>query len=504
MYAPLYPYPFYLLGRSILIPLAIKAGIAILVSCVFFPKSVNASFVGRLQAVLLPLKEASTKLVDVMQESPLDDDFQFDMLRDHVTKSESGVVPLQGTSRLLSREISFSLATGEDLKGLVTYTRALLAPADGISYYFTILKGDLRGMDYARHPRASQFATPRSTRPGTPTSSQPVSRPGTPNLEGKGSDPPLVEKEAHSQRSQHDQLLSKTAEYTARHRFPSRLAQLRGDPSSPRHSGELRRRLQDVFHVQRQQRGDVDIGLWESLRYNAVEAHLHLKCHAEYSVMFMRLLADASRDLMLGQAEAYSNMAQWLTCLNHQRPRRVRDWLLFRSTKISEPLLKYSDGSPKPMQDCVKALQESIQEFTRRKSSVIEPFRASIEADVGYDETQRIPHRYLFQSLTFCYFQLLYSNKIVVLLEEFQRIENERTAWRLQLPSWPKLLRADIWNSRDSDHEDVTHDEDPHEIPGVPSSLGQARARDPDALDSDSLLQAFGRSKLNWIQAHVS
>jgi hypothetical protein len=51
VYAPLYPYPFYLLGQAIVIPLALKAAICIAVSCLVFPKSVNSAFIERLVAV---------------------------------------------------------------------------------------------------------------------------------------------------------------------------------------------------------------------------------------------------------------------------------------------------------------------------------------------------------------------------------------------------------------------------------------------------------------------
>ena len=51
MYAPLYPYPIYILGQSVMVPLALKAAIAVAVSCTFFPKSVNSSFVERMLTV---------------------------------------------------------------------------------------------------------------------------------------------------------------------------------------------------------------------------------------------------------------------------------------------------------------------------------------------------------------------------------------------------------------------------------------------------------------------
>ncbi len=158
-YAPLYPFAFYTLGQSVVVPLALKAAINILLSIVFFPKSVNSQFVERLVAVLNPIADACGDQVKLLQSSPLDtpstdvntekpgqasdetkDGFDFEFVKNKLAAAEGGMMPMAMASRLLTREISFGLANGDDLKALERMSRSLIAPADGWSYYYSSIK----------------------------------------------------------------------------------------------------------------------------------------------------------------------------------------------------------------------------------------------------------------------------------------------------------------------------------------------------------------------------
>ncbi|KAJ1018029.1 hypothetical protein NDA16_004898 [Ustilago loliicola] len=176
-YAPLYPFPFYMLGQSVVVPLTVKAAINIFLSILFFPKSVNSQFVERLVAVLNPIADACGDQLKLLHTSPLDtcsdpspndttaenQGFNLDFITNKLSAAEGGLMPLAMSSRLLTREISFGLANGDDLKALERMTRSLIAPADGWSYYYASIKADIRSAHFPKTPVPSRLATPAIT-----------------------------------------------------------------------------------------------------------------------------------------------------------------------------------------------------------------------------------------------------------------------------------------------------------------------------------------------------
>ncbi|EST08587.2 Brefeldin A sensitivity protein-related, domain of unknown function DUF2421 [Kalmanozyma brasiliensis GHG001] len=198
-YGPLYPFAFYSLGQSVVVPLAVKAAINILLSAIFFPKSVNSQFVERLVAVLNPIADACGDQVKLLQTSPLDtpytdpdsekleqpapvagkenkDGFDFEFVKKKLAAAEGGMMPMTMASRLLTREISFGIANGDDLRALERMSRSLIAPADGWSYYYTSIKADIQSAHFPRTPVPSRLATPAMSPALTPRTSLEQSR----------------------------------------------------------------------------------------------------------------------------------------------------------------------------------------------------------------------------------------------------------------------------------------------------------------------------------------
>ncbi|GAC98298.1 hypothetical protein PHSY_005891 [Pseudozyma hubeiensis SY62] len=197
-YAPLYPFAFYSLGQAVVVPLALKAAVNIFLSIVFFPKSVNSQFVERLVAVLNPIADACGDQVKLLQTSPLDtpsaddgekpdqttppatgeskDGFDFEMVKNKLAAAEGGMMPMALASRLLTREISFGLASGDDLRALERLSRSLIAPADGWSYYYSSIKADIQSAHFPKTPVPSRLATPAFTPAATPRTSLEHSR----------------------------------------------------------------------------------------------------------------------------------------------------------------------------------------------------------------------------------------------------------------------------------------------------------------------------------------
>lgn len=229
-YAPLYPFAFYSLGQSVVVPLAVKAAINMILSIVFFPKSVNSQFVERLVAVLVPIADACADQVKLLQTSPLDtpstsadnaqngndqntrsapqadkqDGFDFDMVKRKLAAAESGMMPMTMASRLLTREISFGLASGDDLRTLERLSRSLIAPADGWSYYYSSIKADIQSAHFPKTPVPSRLATPAITPVITPRTSLEHSH--NPSESGHASHNATVHRPSHTPTHHRDSL----------------------------------------------------------------------------------------------------------------------------------------------------------------------------------------------------------------------------------------------------------------------------------------------------------
>jgi hypothetical protein len=433
-------------------------------------------------------------LSEQFQHSPTDADFNFETMSLQVSKAEAGLIPLLGSARLITREVSFSLATGEDLRSLIELFRSMLAPADGIAFYFTNIKSDISGMNFHMHPHASRFATPLPTRPGTPTHSKPA----TPGIDDIAEEPRKANKQEESATATSSQF---------RQHLRPRLLQHESRSSSPassshRHSTELRHRMQNALHGwhwrHHHTEEPVDVGLWESLRYAAVESQLHNRHHDRHTDMCFHMLGEVTKDLLLQQAEALQTVQIWLSDLNKRRFKQLRKALLFVSTKNTSPPGMLENGQViKTMAEIVIDLQKALDDFKLRKQTVLEPFRSSVERKEGDEGKERIPHRYLFQCFTFCYFQVQFTERLLGFVKRLDHIQQDRTHWQFRLPALPRLFSIEAWKSysdRDDGRADE-HDEDPEEIPGMVSSLGKTRARDPEVLEGEgsSLLQSVGQ-----------
>ena len=192
------------------------------------------------------------------------------------------------SSRLLTREVSFGHANGADLKQLEILTRKLIPTCDGMSHYFAMVKQDVSHEHFPKTPIASRMNTPRSSRPGTPVHSRPPTRPPSPshdaNLEEKrvSLEEPRHDVRPSSHRSLSSVLLSRdrsgqpTPGAGAGHQHHSLFHNIMHRHSrthSPDSSAtSLHNRINGYFNV----RADAaPVGMWESLRYAEVEAHIH-------------------------------------------------------------------------------------------------------------------------------------------------------------------------------------------------------------------------------------
>jgi hypothetical protein len=111
--APLFPYPYYIIGRTIAVPIAIHAGLSLIASVFIFPETVNAQFVKRLKAVLAPLAAGIKQQPELLHTSPLSDEFNPSPFDAEIAKSEAAFAPLAASARLVKRDISWGRFSGK-------------------------------------------------------------------------------------------------------------------------------------------------------------------------------------------------------------------------------------------------------------------------------------------------------------------------------------------------------------------------------------------------------
>ncbi|CEH17238.1 Predicted membrane protein [Ceraceosorus bombacis] len=491
-YQPLFPYPDYMLATTIIKPLALKAAVNIVVALFFFPKSVNSSFADKLVAVLAPMRDAARSQIELLQQSPLDPDFNFTQVHDLMTKSEGGILALVGAGRLLTREVSFGVASGQDLSSLIALVRALMSPMDGMAYYYRLIRADMK---HDRFPQLCQqpgFEDESHGQRSRPASRAP-SRPGTPGIDG----PQPFQDVSHVDKAA--QRPSSLAPFAAREKGSSSTSTPRSSQDS---SGNIRQAHHGAFlpriahlHLPRSRHHSPEpaprVGAWEALRYAAIETQLHREAHNKFTEQCTRLLGETTSELLAAQADALDHILSWLANLNRTRLALLRRRVL---GKVIGGLPSADAEKRKSSQEVLGSLSSALERFHTARLALIEPFRATIECTGSPEE--RPPHRYLYQGFVFQFHTARFGERLVTLLEAIVKMEERQDAigGRFWLPSLPHIFSAEAWHSEGTaDGEHGHDDEDPaHMGPDHSSMLGRTKRRDPDALEPQGAIQQIG------------
>ncbi|PWN49312.1 hypothetical protein IE53DRAFT_369881 [Violaceomyces palustris] len=499
-YTPLFPYTYYMLSTSIIIPLAVKAAVNIVISALFFPKSVNSQYCERLVAVLDPLAKANRAQIGLLKTSPLDDDFDFNTVRSLVDQSEAGLMPLQMSSRLITRELSFGLANGEDLKSLERLARSLVGPADGWSYYLSMIKADITNAHFPKTPLPSHLVTPIGTPGGTPRTSQEHERPTTAGghvddeRPGRGSS--RLKQLGNVSRSG-----SPSSSIFARNHHSHHHSH---NYHHHHHRNSSKHHLHLHLHGLLHKHETAPVGVWESIRFANLEAHLHTASSNPITEMFAKLLQETSKDILEANAEGIEHISSWAKKLNSERFAMIKD----RFFKSKKAMLEDAEKQARTTQGVIQDLEDKLEKFrTEQRLCILEPFRAPLEGQhsepidhLQPGEISKVHHRYLYQVWLHQFHTMTFSERLLSLLKSMEEIEKERTKARLWGPSLPRLLTMDTWKNFGGEHDDEGAEEDPDTIPNYSTSkdppateLGQTRARDPDALDPENSLELLGQ-----------
>lgn len=435
---------------------------------IFWPKTTNSLFVDRLVAVLQPLAKANRAQIDMLlNQSPLEEEYDFEATKGLVGQAEAGLIPLATASRLLTREVSFGLASGRDIKALEKLGRALIPPLDGLSFYYANIQADLKQSHFPRTPAASRFTSPAASAVNTPVHSQPGSPVGS-HLDL----PSTSETHFHGDEGgSHPAASSRSilGLHSAFGRSSSPAPSLLGRRSHSRNPSHHAHRLRSVFHTPHiiQEARDVkEVGVFESLRYALFEEQLHTSNANPITSMFARLLGETGKDLFNANADAIDHVIGFLDRLNSERWQRFVD----RFVRTKKAQAERGEGNAQNTENMVRRLESVLEDFRNSKRlEILEPFREAMQGRLRPNDAGLIPHRYLFQAWLHQFHLISFSERLLVLLRQVETLERERTYARFWGPAWPRLLSLESW--RNSGEHDDSYDEDPNDIPNsVPDS----------------------------------
>jgi hypothetical protein len=139
--AVLFPYPFYMVGQSIILPLVLHSALSLIASLVFFPSTMSSLFTTRLTEVIAPLS-SSLSLHESLLVTPLtSSDFSKALakIRSDTKQSETNLVPLAAAGRLLRSDLIYSRFAPADFEIFQAFCRRLAARADGMVVYFSLV-----------------------------------------------------------------------------------------------------------------------------------------------------------------------------------------------------------------------------------------------------------------------------------------------------------------------------------------------------------------------------
>lgn len=446
--AALFPYPLYMVGKSIVLPISFHCAMALLCSMFIFPSTISSQYTTRLTLVLAPLAKSLELHQEILKKDPYTTDFSATAAEivGSVAKSEAGLIPLAASARLLKSDLVYSRFAPADFTELQTVAKRMAVRANGMSIYFTLVD-----------PMREKFPfTPIPSRGGTPA-------PGSPSISRAPSPPRTPPRTPTAENVEY--FASETAPPTPTRR--NRYSHSHGLHHSLLHNSLLHLSLG-------RRKSEHAVGVFESHRYLDLEAQLN---HPEVEANTKEttaLLAQSCTPLLKSCQESLLWIQDWLT---YVRQGWLGRWL---SGKKQQQALEQRITELGKVRDSLSAV---LDEYRRVKRHVIlDPWRPSFDPD--HDPNQEMPpHRHLFHCYVYQYHLLQMSLNVLTMLDTILATENHRKKARLWTPAHKLLLDLSDWHLSDFGQDE----EDPDKIQGVPPAvddydLGTARRRDPDAL----------------------
>ncbi|KAF8642481.1 hypothetical protein AX16_009482 [Volvariella volvacea WC 439] len=515
--AVLFPWPFYLSGRAILLPLTFHSAIALLSSILIFPCTISSQFTSRLQAVIAPF-EASLSLHRQLLHTPTTDLPAFSEITtsivNAVNQAEAAFVPLAASARLLGNDTIYARFAPTDFKEFQKMMRRIIGRANGMSMYFALID-----------PTRERFpVTPAHSVIQTPVmSATPVLGSSTPTTASRDTSPERRqhkkdesrnatddEKEGEHRRHQHHEKQSLHRRRRGRTSGAGGVSHghSHGHSHSHSHPHHHHHNLlhNALLHLSRQHHlglahrsytgsgtfgGTVfglgshgvteqAVGVFESHKYMNLEAtrlhHPDAEMHTSWTT---RLLNESCHDLIGSCQTGVGQVREWLGTVRNDR---FNFWVSrydkeAKQRKMLDEVVRVRDE-----------LESALDRFKKDdRHKVLEPYKAAFESHGHQDEDIDIPpHRHLFHCYVYQYHLMQMASNIITMLDGIIKLENERPRPRLWTPV-KGLLALLIWTTWDvTETTDREEDEDPNRIqglgPSIMEDLNLPRRRDPDAL----------------------
>ncbi|KZT24411.1 hypothetical protein NEOLEDRAFT_1207860 [Neolentinus lepideus HHB14362 ss-1] len=493
----LFPYPYYPIGRAVVIPVALHSAIALVLSVLVFPSTISSQYTDRLIAVLQPLETAMAEHRKLLATSTTSATFSPSAINAAVAKSEAALVPLAATARLMKRDIIWSRIGPSDLTSLQNWARRMAVRANGLGAYFTLID-----------PLRERFpVTPAPSRPATPALSPVQSRAASrtpsrapspdPGAREDGNDSDVTTPGTPATEATHLDHDTDTGHTAARRRLATRSRHsdsghnrqpgsysLHVRPHSPaghphvhHHLNHLHHRLH--LHLSRTPTREQAVGVFESLRYMDIEStHLFHPLSAQFTARATELLGDGCDALLDKCGSALTGACTWLS---QTRRNRLKFW---RSTRTKAKELK---EKAEELERLKRELSEALEVFmTDKRHLVLEPYRSRVDHDSKRLSDDAPPHRFLFHCFVYEYHLMRFAQLVLELYDEMIGIEKKRKKLRVWWPTIPlrNFLTWTSWEPAENIERD--DDENPDVIQGMQpewiDDLGEPRRRDPDVL----------------------
>ncbi|KAI0641257.1 hypothetical protein C8Q79DRAFT_919931 [Trametes meyenii] len=494
--AVLFPYPYYLIGQVIAIPLAFHCGLCILFAALIFPSTITAQYTHTIFAVLGPLNDFLAHHRKVLTLDPSSEEFQNTVktIVNTLGKSEGGLGQAAVNSRLLKQDIVYGRFSPTKIGEFQPIVRRLVTRANGMDIFFTLIEPTRERFPVT--PLPSRPATPRT---GTPASTRPAT-PISPSTPLPGSPPNGLREDPEQSARRRRNLQKRALEHSHGHKSFSRRLHLRLREHHEEHQHHevhfsllnFAHTLSPLARVSTTASAETAVGVFESQRYMAFEANrISYPDEMDVTAQFVHLLHESCDELLETTQGVVKGVQAWFA----EARRGSFGGRATIEKARAERLAK------------LEALSHGVKEALRRfkkdkRHLVLDPYRSAfdpkhVRAMYGIHEPP--PHRYLFHCYMYQYHLMRFSSILTEILDNIITLEK---GYRKAKLWWPghgirKWVEWSPWNpSADMERAD---DEDPDIIQGIQpewnEDLGMTRRRDPDALPPTNAFQ----SVMHWV-----
>lgn len=306
--AALFPYPYYLVGRTIAVPLAFHCAFSILFSATIFPSTITAQYARTLTAVLDPLHTALLEHRTVLKTDPCCASFkaQVDKISGLTEKSEGGLTPAAAALRLLKQDVVYGRFSPADIGNLHWWIRRLVTRAHGMGLFFTLIDPTREKFPVTpipSRPSTPAWSTPAPSRPSTPLGEHPdgASILGTPRGRTEDFTNAAIRKRNAAPRTGFRRSLSRHLHFRLQ------------EHEQARQDSHLHFSLLHLAHSLSVSSLETAVGVFESQRYLALEARrLGTQDSPENTQTFTALLSESCDELLGLCAEGLKGVQDWI------------------------------------------------------------------------------------------------------------------------------------------------------------------------------------------------